>query len=346
MERYHYGSIRARLFPAALQGAMAIRPERPPSYTLSSDSKTFTRGSGMPIKTVAIMGAGDMGHAVGKALGESGFDVITCLAGRGEHTRELAGIAGMRDTGSLESMVSEADIVLSIMPPAAAEGFGGEIAAAIKSSGSMPMFVECNAISPDTTRRIEAVITGVGAPYTDAGIIGSAPGRPGSPPRFYASGPDLGPISELDGRGIKVMPVGAEIGRATAIKMCYAGLTKGTTTLLTAVATAAESLGITAELGAELASSQSAAYEGMKRAVPRLPLDAGRWIGEMEEIAATFAAAGVTDKFHQAARDIFLLLDGTPFASETRQTFDSSRTLEESVKVYVEHLSTRSSAAD
>lgn len=288
-----------------------------------------------------------MGHAVGKALRESGFDVITCLAGRGEHTRNLAEIAGMRDTSSLDAMVSEADIVLSIMPPSAAEGFGDDVAAALKrtgkkrngnATGGPPMFVECNAIAPDTTRRIEASITGAGALYTDAGIIGSAPGRPGSPPRFYASGPDLGPISELDGKGIRVMPAGAEIGRATAIKMCYAGLTKGTTTLLTAVATAAESLGITAELGAELASSQPAAYEGMKRAVPRLPLDAGRWIGEMEEIAETFASAGVTDKFHQGARDIFLLLDGTPFASETRQTFDTSRTLEDSVKVYVEHL--------
>lgn len=302
----------------------------------------------MPIKTVAIMGAGDMGHAVGKALGDSGFDVITCLAGRGEHTRNLAGIAGMRDTGSLDAMVSEAGIVLSIMPPAAAEGFAGEIAAALKrtgtASGATPMFVECNAISPDTSRRIESSITGSGAAYTDAGIIGSAPGKPGSPPRFYASGPDLGPICELDGKGIKVMPMGEEIGRASAIKMCYAGLTKGTNSLLTAVAIAAESLGITAELGAELASSQPAAYDAMKRAVPRLPLDAGRWIGEMEEIAATFASAGVTDKFHQAARDIFLLLDGTPFASETRQTFDSSRTLEDSVKVYVEHLQKGSDA--
>ena len=134
------------------------------------------------------------------------------------------------------------------------------------------------------------------------------------------------------------MPVGDEIGRATSVKMCYAGMTKGMTTLLTAVAIAAESLGITEELGAELASSQAAAYDGMKRAAPRLPLDSGRWIGEMEEIAATFASAGVTDKFHQAARDIFLLLDSTPFASETRQTFDATRTLEDSVKVYVEHL--------
>ena len=219
-----------------------------------------------------------------------------------------------------------------------AEEFANDITSVLKATGETLMYVECNAIAPETTRRIEAMITSAGAGYTDAGIIGSAPGRPGSPPRFYASGPNLEPILDLDGKGIKVIPMGSEIGRASSIKMCYAGLTKGTTTLLTAVATAAESLGITEELSAELASSQSAAYDGMKRAVPRLPLDAGRWIGEMEEIAMTFASAGVTDKFHQAARDIFLLLDGTPFATETRQTFDNNRTLEQSVKVYVEHL--------
>lgn len=292
----------------------------------------------MPFKTVAVMGIGDMGHAVGRVLRESDIRVITCLAGRSEHTRNLAENAGITDVENLELMVSEADVILSIMPPSAAAEFANDIASVLKLTGETLMYVECNAIAPDTTRRIEAMITSAGAGYTDAGIIGSAPGRPGSPPRFYASGPNLEPILDLDGKGIKVIPMGSEIGRASSIKMCYAGLTKGTTTLLTAVATAAESLGITEELSAELASSQSAAYDGMKRAVPRLPLDAGRWIGEMEEIAMTFASAGVTDKFHQAARDIFLLLDGTPFATETRQTFDTNRTLEQSVKVYVEHI--------
>ena len=292
----------------------------------------------MPFKTVAVMGIGDMGHAVGRVLRESDIRVITCLAGRSEHTRNLAENAGISDVENLELMVSEADVILSIMPPSAAEEFANDITSVLKATGETLMYVECNAIAPDTTRRIEAMITSAGAGYTDAGIIGSAPGRPGSPPRFYASGPNLEPILDLDGKGIKVIPMGSEIGRASSIKMCYAGLTKGTTTLLTAVATAAESLGITEELSAELASSQSAAYDGMKRAVPRLPLDAGRWIGEMEEIAMTFASAGVTDKFHQAARDIFLLLDGTPFATETRQTFDTNRTLEQSVKVYVEHI--------
>ena len=292
----------------------------------------------MPFKTVAVMGIGDMGHAVGRALGESDIRVITCLAGRSEHSRNLAEIGGISDVENLELMVSEADVILSIMPPSAAEEFANDITSVLKATGETLMYVECNAIAPDTTRRIEAMITSAGAGYTDAGIIGSAPGRPGSPPRFYARGPTLDPILDLEGKGITGIPMGSEIGRASSIKMCYAGLTKGTTTLLTAVATAAESLGITEELSAELASSQSAAYDGMKRAVPRLPLDAGRWIGEMEEIAMTFASAGVTDKFHQAARDIFLLLDGTPFATETRQTFDTNRTLEQSVKVYVEHL--------
>ena len=88
----------------------------------------------MPIKTVAIMGVGDMGRAVGGALKESGFDVISCLNGRSEHSRNLAKVAGIRDIGNLELMVADSDIVLSIMPPSAAEGFGNDIVAAIEAT--------------------------------------------------------------------------------------------------------------------------------------------------------------------------------------------------------------------
>ncbi|MFW6174855.1 MAG: DUF1932 domain-containing protein [Chloroflexota bacterium] len=299
----------------------------------------------MTVHTVAIMGAGDMGHAVGRALKDSGLDVVTCLSGRSEHTRRLAADAGMREAPDLPALVGEADLFLSIMPPATAPQFAEEVAAAMGSAGKTPHYADCNAVSPATSRRIAAVVQAAGAGYTDAGIIGSAPGK-GAPPRFYASGPDTSAIEELDGRGITVKPVGVEIGRASAIKMCYAALTKGTNALYVAVATAAESLGILPELGEEFAASQARVWESMRSAVPRMPTDAGRWIGEMEEITATFDAAGVTGKFHEGAADIFRLLDKTPFASETRQTLDTSRTLEEAVRVYVQHLSQGQPAAD
>ena len=295
----------------------------------------------MTVETIAILSPGDMGHAVGRVLGEAGRRVITCLAGRSARSRKLATAGGIEDLGSLDRLVGSADLVLSILPPAAALDAAGEVAAAMGRTGARPAYADCNAVSPETARRIGQVIGAAGAPFIDGGIIGPAPGR-GADPRFYVSGADLRPIEALDGHGIAVKPIGAEVGRASALKMCYAGLTKGTFTLYTAVLLAAESLGLSAELRDELAFSQADAYARMQAIVPRLPADSARWIGEMEEIAATFAGAGVTPAFHQGAAAIFQLLAKTPFAAETRETMDTSRGLEDSVRAFAGHLAKRS----
>ena len=142
----------------------------------------------------------------------------------------------------------------------------------------------------------------------------------------------------LDGKGIVVRAMGAEVGRASGIKMCYAALTKGTFTLHTAVLVAAEVMGLTAELDRELRDSQQAVHARMAATVPGLPADAARWIGEMVEIAATFADAGVTPKFHQGAAEIFRLLAETRFATETRENMDPNRGLEEVIPVYAAGL--------
>ncbi len=285
----------------------------------------------MTTDTIAVLMPGDMGHAVGKALADAGYDVVTCLSGRSERTRALAEAGGLRDLDSLDAVATEASLVLSILPPASAMGLARDMAAAMERSGARPVYVDCNAISPGTARDIANVIEAVGAPFIDAGIIGTKPGI-GPGPRFYVSGADTAPMQALDGKGFQVLGLGPEPGRASAIKMCYAGLTKGTWTLHTAVLLAAEAQGLTAELRAEFEYSQGQALAQMEARVPRLPADSGRWIGEMEEIAKTFADAGVTPGFHEGAAEIFRLLSQTPFASETRKTIDESRTLEETLR--------------
>ena len=126
--------------------------------------------------------------------------------------------------------------------------------------------------------------------------------------------------------GIDVVDVGDGVGRASAIKMCYASQTKGITALQTAMLVAAERLGVYDELTAELSGSQGAMLERAEGSLKRLPLVAGRWIGEMEEIAATFEEVGVTGHFHQGAAEIFRLVtsaeppdDGAP--RETVRSF-------------------------
>ena len=291
----------------------------------------------MTIETVAILSPGDMGHAVGRALGEHGLDVITCLKGRSERTRTLARQGNFRDVPSLEEMVSQADLVMSILVPAQASGLARQVAEALKSTDADTLFADCNAVSPDTTRRAGEEIARAGADYIDGGIIGPPPGE-GAPPRFYVSGPGAGLMSGLDGMGITVRPIGDEIGRASGIKMCYASMTKGTLALQTAVFTTAEALGLTAVLRAELMESREALYNQIETGTRRLPSVSARFIGEMEEIAATYAAAGVTPKFHQGAIDVYRLLVSTPLAEETSETIDQNRTLEEAVKIFARHL--------
>ena len=287
----------------------------------------------MTPNTIAILMPGDMGHAVGKALREHGHDVITCLAGRGEHTRKLAQAGGLLNVETLAETVAQADLILSILPPSAAIEQAKQVATALKDTGKTPTYVDCNAVSPDTTIAIADIMNGAGIPFIDAGIIGLAPGH-GAGPRFYVSGPDVEPMLTLDGKGFSVIPMGETIGDASALKMVYAGLTKGTWTLHTAVLLAAQKLGVADALLQELELSQKPALAAMRARVPFLPADSGRWIGEMEEIAKTFARAGVTPNFHNGATEIFKLLVKTPYAIETRQSMDRNRTLEEALAVY------------
>lgn len=294
----------------------------------------------MTLATIAIMMPGDMGHAVGRALGEHGHDVLTCLKGRTGRSRKLAEVGNIRDVADYETLVTEADMILSILPPAAATTLARDIAAAMRKTGEKPIYVDCNAVSPGTVREVAGIVGAAGAPVIDAGIIGLAPGK-GTKTRFYVSGPDTAPMRALDDKGIEVIDLGTEIGRASGMKMVYAAMTKGSWTLWTSVLLTAERMGLSDALIDEFADSQEKTLANMRGKVPFLPADAGRWVGEMQEIAKTFRQAGVTGDFHDGAAWIFELLDETPFAVETRETLDHGRTLEESIRVYAETLGKR-----
>ena len=304
-------------------------------------------GHGANIGTVAIQSPGDMGSGVGRELVARGFRVTTCLAGRSERSRKLAEGAGLELADSLDALVAGADLVLSILPPAAAERFAGEAAAAVRRTGASPAVADCNAISPATAGRIAARFAGTGGAFIDAGIIGSPPGgRSDLPTRFYCSGPDTSALEALDGPALRVHRLGDDIGRASAMKMVYAAVTKGTFTLHAAALTAARMYGLCEPFHAELEQSQPAAFAAMNRMVPRLPLDAARWIGEMHEIRDTLAKAGLPAGFHQGAAEIFELLARTPIAAETRENVDPSRTLDDALEMFADALDPLRGAGD
>ena len=286
----------------------------------------------MAVGTIAILSPGSMGSAVGKVLRESGYDLVTNLDGRSERTRVLAEEAGFRAVSGIDSIVEEADLVMSILVPSEAISVAREAAAAMKRTGASPAYADCNAVSPDTARELGGIIEAAGGRFIDAGIIGGPPGS-GSPPRFYASGPHEAVIGELDGKGIFVPLLGGEVGRASAIKMCYASLTKGVSALQTAALVAAHRLGLSSELEEEMSSSQANVLAQMQSVIG-LPGKAFRWVGEMEEIAATFESVGVTGNFHHGAAEIFRMVADSPLGDERPETIDPNSMLQETVEVF------------
>lgn len=276
-----------------------------------------------------MLSAGDMGHAVGRVARGRGCRVVTSLAGRSGRTRALAHEAGIGDGGDLAAVVEAADIILSILPPAEAPALARAVAACTVSAKER-LFVDCNAVAPATALAIGRTVSDAGFAFVDGGIVGRPPVAP-PPTRLYVSGPEAGRLAFLEDDRLTVRDLGPEPGRASALKMCYAALTKGSWTLFAALSTAAHRLGVAETLDRELAESQAAVRERQRTVLPRLPLDAGRWIGEMEEIAATLDAAGLPDGFHRAAAEMFRLLDRTPFAAESRQDWDRDRTPEQTV---------------
>jgi 3-hydroxyisobutyrate dehydrogenase-like beta-hydroxyacid dehydrogenase len=250
---------------------------------------------------------------------------------------------GIAEVPTYEQLVSEADLLLSILVPEEALNTARIVAQALRNAGATTLYADCNAVSPRTVRAIAEVITAAGSRFVDAGIIGSPPRQEGTT-RFYASGPDVEEFAELGRYGLDVRPLGLEIGQASGIKMCYAAFTKGTTALATGLLTVAHSMGLYEPLVQEFQKSQGDRYRTMERQIPVMPTKAHRWIGEMEEIAQTFADAGLTPKFHQAAADMYRFVASTPLAEETPERRDRDRTLAQVIDSLAASLKAQSPA--
>jgi len=260
------------------------------------------------IKTIAIMSPGDMGSGIGKVLVQEGYQVLTCLEGRSPLSKELAQKAGFQDTPNLATLLSQADCLISIVPPESALSVAQGIAGQIQSANPGLLYVDCNAIAPQTTLKIGKIIEGAGGLYVDGGIIGSPPERRGLT-RVYLSGPDTSELLELHGRNIDFRYLGDEIGAASALKMCYASQTKGTTALWLHSLITAQSLGVLDTLRKEWTSGHPELWGRMEDNIPTVPHRAGRWIGEMKEIALTMEGIGLTPDAFDGAAAMYELVD-------------------------------------
>jgi 3-hydroxyisobutyrate dehydrogenase-like beta-hydroxyacid dehydrogenase len=224
-----------------------------------------------------------MGAGIARRLGEHGVKTLTLLNGRSAATRERAAAAGMAAVSA--DALMEADLLLSVLPPANALAFAEQTAFALKSARRKPVFVDCNAVSPATVRHIHAVISATGAEFVDAGIIGFPPEPGATDPRIYACGEPAEKLAALSAFGLDVRVLNGPIGAASALKMAFAGISKGTIAIVSAMILAAERAGASEALREELFESERPLMKTMSTRVPRALPKAWRWVAEMQEIA-------------------------------------------------------------
>jgi 3-hydroxyisobutyrate dehydrogenase-like beta-hydroxyacid dehydrogenase len=248
---------------------------------------------------IGLLHPGEMGAAVGQCLTGAGYTVLWASEGRGPETAARARAAGLSDAGTAAEMAERTDVILSICPPHAA------LDTAWAVQGFSGLYVDANAISPATAREVALMVEEGGATYVDGGIIGLPPGTAGGT-RLYLSGASAEPVRVLfDGTALDARVIDGGAWAASAVKMAYAGWTKGTSALLLAVRAMARSEGVEEALLAEWALSQPALADRSSGAARAATTKGWRWVAEMEEIAATMASAGLPDGFHQAAAEIF-----------------------------------------
>jgi 3-hydroxyisobutyrate dehydrogenase-like beta-hydroxyacid dehydrogenase len=289
----------------------------------------------MRIDTVGIMTPGDMGQALALQIKARGLTVFTALERRSERSRALAREAGLTDLGALARLVTECDVVLSVMNPGAALDFAREAAAALRDSGRHTLIVDCNAIAPDTAHDIAGLIDSAGGRFLDAGIIGPPP-RGEAKTSLYVSGPGAADLAVLAGPQLAVRVVSERIGDASALKMCFGALNKGTQALWLEVLIAAQRLGVADLLEQQLQQSRAELHDWALRQFPAMPPKAYRWAPEMVEISKTLAAAGITPKVFQGAAEIYRFVAGTALGQETPENRDKARTGRDVVRLLAE----------
>ena len=267
----------------------------------------------MSLEAVGLLSPGAMGHVVAGVLIEHGMPVFSCLEGRSEQTRERAQAVGIENVATYWDLVAQSDVLLSILVPAEAEDTARKVAQALEEGGEQTVYVDCNAVAPQTARSIDGIIAATGSRFVDAGIIGPPPARQGVT-RFYASGKHAGEFAGLNEYGLDVRVVGEQIGQASGFKMCYASLTKGRYAIAVQQLVAAHKMGLYEALIGELGLSQVGPLQDIERMLPGIPAKAGRWIGEMEEIAKTFGHLGMTPRIFEGVAELYRFVHGASTA--------------------------------
>jgi 3-hydroxyisobutyrate dehydrogenase-like beta-hydroxyacid dehydrogenase len=252
-------------------------------------------------ETVGLLHPGEMGSAVGATLVGGGARVRWASEGRSAATRARAAEIALEDAGTLAAVAKASRVIVSVAPPHGAV----DLARAVAALRFRGLYVDANAVAPETARHIGRIVEGAGASFVDGGIIGPATRKPGAA-RIYLSGPSARDVAALFASGpVEAVVVDGPAGAASAVKVAFAGWNKGSQALLAAIRAFAMAEGVDAAILAEWKISMPEVPARSERAFTDNLRKAWRFVGEMDEIARALAAAGLPTGFHEAAHDIY-----------------------------------------
>ena len=255
----------------------------------------------MTPQRIGFLHPGDMGISIAASAQNAGNEIYWASEGRSPDTQARAAKYGLRDAHTLAKLCAECAIIVSVCPPHAAE----EVAQQVLATGFGGMYLDANAIAPQRAERIGADMAAAGVSFVDGGIIGGPAWTPGST-WLYLAGRQAEQIATCFAAGpLETQVLGAEIGRASALKMCFAAYTKGTTALLCAILATAEDLGVRRDLEQHWQRDDPQFADEVAQRARRVTAKAWRFAGEMDEIASTFRAAGMPGEFHAAAASVY-----------------------------------------
>ena len=260
-----------------------------------------------------------MGAGIGALLRDNGHEVATTTAGRSPRTLRLVAHAGLDTVPDLLELVKWADVLLVVVPPAAALTAAREIATAARATGAGPLLVDLNAVSPSTMERIATDTAGLD--LVDGSISGAPPAA-GSDMTIYLSGPRAAEVAGLAWAPAHPIVVGPRVGSASAVKMCTASVYKGLSGLLAQALRTAHHHGVLDQVLADLASLEARPHITVALATTK----AERFVAEMLEIAATQAGAGLSAELFQAYAHVYADLARTPLAQTDPENLDRTMT--------------------
>ena len=261
---------------------------------------------------IGIVSPGAMGSALGRAWAAGGARVVATVAGRSARTRSLA--EGLELLPSLAEVVGVADLVVSICPPAEAGPCADAIIDAATATGATPVLADLNAVSPSVVEHLAARAADAGLGFVDGSISGGPPVA-GGDTMLYLSGPRAAEVGALEAVGLRRRVLGERPGTASAVKMCTASVYKGTTAVWVQALQSAEALGVLDVVLADLAEEYPAEVAGAARRIAVAASKSGRFVGEMEQIAATQGAAGTGAELFEGMAAVYDRLSRSPLGA-------------------------------